>query len=135
MKNKPQELEDAICNVIQIIKQIPELADTRLAVVGDLALWHHLPTRRETNVRPPNPAARLWDLSLLVLRLLILSPIFQLSNYLREVAKAPQLFFYIRHQGTRPVFVCYTEMMNLASWGVPYSKRRVESSIGTRPYT
>ncbi|KAI1306203.1 hypothetical protein F5Y03DRAFT_406214 [Xylaria venustula] len=49
MKDKPQELEDAICNVIQIIKQIPELADTRLAVVGDLALWHHLPTPRETN--------------------------------------------------------------------------------------
>ncbi|KAI0973859.1 hypothetical protein F4678DRAFT_388805 [Xylaria arbuscula] len=46
MKDKAKELEDAVCTVIQIIKQIPELADTRLAVVGDLALWHYLRDRR-----------------------------------------------------------------------------------------
>ncbi|KAI0426577.1 hypothetical protein F5Y09DRAFT_334024 [Xylaria sp. FL1042] len=44
-----KELENAVCNVIQIIKQIPELADTKLAVVGDLALWRYLPAYRSTN--------------------------------------------------------------------------------------
>ncbi|KAI1350655.1 hypothetical protein F5Y01DRAFT_315513 [Xylaria sp. FL0043] len=41
-----RECENAVCNVIQIIKQIPELVDTRLAVVGDLALWRYLPDNR-----------------------------------------------------------------------------------------
>ncbi|KAI0420670.1 hypothetical protein F5X98DRAFT_382678 [Xylaria grammica] len=44
-----RELEGAVCDVIQIIKQIPELADLRLAVVGGLALWHYLPDHRPTN--------------------------------------------------------------------------------------
>ncbi|KAI1421101.1 hypothetical protein F5Y12DRAFT_787725 [Xylaria sp. FL1777] len=49
MRDQPKELEDAVCNVIQIIKQIPELVDTRLTVVGGLALWHYLPTHRPAN--------------------------------------------------------------------------------------
>ncbi|KAI0878059.1 hypothetical protein GGS24DRAFT_29791 [Hypoxylon argillaceum] len=44
-----KELEDAACNVIQIVKQIPELTASRLAVVGDLALWHYLPNHRATD--------------------------------------------------------------------------------------
>ncbi|KAI8946591.1 hypothetical protein F4801DRAFT_596371 [Xylaria longipes] len=37
-----QELKDAVCNIIQIIKQIPELGETKLKVTGGLALRHHL---------------------------------------------------------------------------------------------
>ncbi|KAH8158270.1 hypothetical protein CIB48_g9974 [Xylaria polymorpha] len=37
-----EELEDAICNIIQILKQIPELGGAQLKVSGGLALWHHL---------------------------------------------------------------------------------------------
>ncbi|KAI1822142.1 hypothetical protein F4861DRAFT_516220 [Xylaria intraflava] len=44
-----KELEDAVCNVIQIIKQIPELERLRLAVVGGLALWHYLADHRKTD--------------------------------------------------------------------------------------
>lgn len=47
-----RELEYAVCDVIQIIKQIPELAESRLAVIGGLALWHYLPGHRPTDVRP-----------------------------------------------------------------------------------
>lgn len=46
-----KELEFAVCDVIQIIKQIPELAEARLAVIGDLALCHYLPDHRPTDVR------------------------------------------------------------------------------------
>ncbi|KAI1184022.1 hypothetical protein F5B17DRAFT_434002 [Nemania serpens] len=45
-----KELEFAVCDVIQIIKQIPELAEARLAVIGDLALCHYLPDHRPTDV-------------------------------------------------------------------------------------
>ncbi|KAI0913864.1 hypothetical protein F4823DRAFT_507027 [Ustulina deusta] len=48
MKARLKELENAVCDVIQIIKQIPELADTRLSVVGGLALCHYLPAHRPT---------------------------------------------------------------------------------------
>lgn len=51
MKARLKELENAVCDVIQIIKQIPELADTRLSVVGGLALCHYLPAHRPTKVR------------------------------------------------------------------------------------
>ncbi|CAJ2502887.1 Uu.00g102810.m01.CDS01 [Anthostomella pinea] len=44
-----QELECAACDVIQIIKQIPELEHTRLSVIGGLALWHYLPNYRPTD--------------------------------------------------------------------------------------
>ncbi|KAI0530039.1 hypothetical protein GGR58DRAFT_269262 [Xylaria digitata] len=49
MTGRLKELEDAVCDVIQIIKQIPELTGTKLAVVGGLALWHYLPDYRPTN--------------------------------------------------------------------------------------
>ncbi|KAF2967095.1 hypothetical protein GQX73_g6465 [Xylaria multiplex] len=49
MRGRLKELEDAVCDVIQIIKQIPELTGTKLAVVGGLALWHYLPDYRPTN--------------------------------------------------------------------------------------
>lgn len=45
-----KELEYAVCDVIQIVKQIPELAESRLAVIGGLALWHYLPGHRPTDV-------------------------------------------------------------------------------------
>ncbi|KAI1331885.1 hypothetical protein F5Y16DRAFT_422266 [Xylariaceae sp. FL0255] len=44
-----EELEDAACNVIQIMKQMPELGHTKLAVIGGLALWHYLRDYRPTN--------------------------------------------------------------------------------------
>ncbi|KAJ8116568.1 hypothetical protein ONZ43_g4415 [Nemania bipapillata] len=44
-----KDLEDAVCNIVQIIKQIPELKTLRLAVIGDLALWHYLPNHRQTD--------------------------------------------------------------------------------------
>ncbi|KAI5927002.1 hypothetical protein F4810DRAFT_421886 [Camillea tinctor] len=43
------ELEYATCDIIQIIKQIPELEHTRLSVIGGLAMWHYLPSYRPTN--------------------------------------------------------------------------------------
>ncbi|KAH9900130.1 hypothetical protein F4778DRAFT_740234 [Xylariomycetidae sp. FL2044] len=43
------ELEFAACDVVQFIKQIPELGHTRLSVLGGLALWHYLPGYRPTN--------------------------------------------------------------------------------------
>jgi hypothetical protein len=46
-----RELEDAVCDVIQIIKQIPELSYGQLAVIGDLAMCKHLPNYERTNVR------------------------------------------------------------------------------------
>ncbi|KAI1126326.1 hypothetical protein F5Y10DRAFT_293870 [Nemania abortiva] len=49
MTVRVKELEDAVCDVIQIIKQIPELTGARLAVIGDLALCHYLPDRRPTD--------------------------------------------------------------------------------------
>ncbi|KAI0114501.1 hypothetical protein GGR51DRAFT_577512 [Nemania sp. FL0031] len=49
MTVRRKELEDAVCNVIQIIKQIPELSSARLAVIGDLALWHYRPRYRPAN--------------------------------------------------------------------------------------
>ncbi|TRX97108.1 hypothetical protein FHL15_001902 [Xylaria flabelliformis] len=42
MKYSTKELEDAVCNIIQIIKQIPELADTKLKIAGGLALRRYL---------------------------------------------------------------------------------------------
>ncbi|KAI1159237.1 hypothetical protein F5B18DRAFT_655823 [Nemania serpens] len=45
-----KELEYAVCDVIQIVKQIPELAESRLAVIGGLALWHYLPGHRPTDI-------------------------------------------------------------------------------------
>jgi hypothetical protein len=47
-----KELEDAVCEIIDIMQQKPELVDTKLLVIGGLALWHYLPNRRPTNVRP-----------------------------------------------------------------------------------
>ncbi|KAI0470690.1 hypothetical protein GGR56DRAFT_683756 [Xylariaceae sp. FL0804] len=44
-----EEIEHAACDVIQIIKQIPELGHTRLSVIGGLALWHYLPDYRPTD--------------------------------------------------------------------------------------
>ncbi|KAI1270332.1 hypothetical protein F5Y18DRAFT_421824 [Xylariaceae sp. FL1019] len=44
-----EELEHACCDVIQIIKQIPELEHTRLSVIGGLALWYYLRDFRPTN--------------------------------------------------------------------------------------
>ncbi|KAI1639603.1 hypothetical protein F4809DRAFT_638409 [Biscogniauxia mediterranea] len=49
MSTRFRELECAACDVIQIIKQIPELAHTRLSVIGGLALWHYLPNYRPTD--------------------------------------------------------------------------------------
>ncbi|KAI1439265.1 hypothetical protein GGR50DRAFT_12881 [Xylaria sp. CBS 124048] len=49
MAPKFKELEDAVCNVIQIIKQIPELERLKIAVVGGLALWHYLADHRGTD--------------------------------------------------------------------------------------
>ncbi|KAI2640242.1 hypothetical protein GGS21DRAFT_488006 [Xylaria nigripes] len=49
MAQRLKELEDAVCNVVQIIKQIPELERLRIAVVGGLALWHYLADHRETD--------------------------------------------------------------------------------------
>ncbi|KAI0156810.1 hypothetical protein GGR57DRAFT_511155 [Xylariaceae sp. FL1272] len=43
------ELEHACCDVIQIIKQIPELEHTKLSVIGGLALWYYLRDFRPTN--------------------------------------------------------------------------------------
>ncbi|KAI1751296.1 hypothetical protein F4782DRAFT_531571 [Xylaria castorea] len=37
-----KELEDAVCNIIQIIKQIPELVDTKLKITGELAQRRYL---------------------------------------------------------------------------------------------
>ncbi|KAI3326046.1 hypothetical protein HD806DRAFT_431858 [Xylariaceae sp. AK1471] len=54
------ELEDAACNVIQIIKQIPDFEDSRLAVIGGLALWHYLHYYRPTNVRLDFIVSSLW---------------------------------------------------------------------------
>ncbi|KAI1344776.1 hypothetical protein F5Y15DRAFT_421903 [Xylariaceae sp. FL0016] len=51
MSSEFQELEHAACNVIQMIKQIPELWHTRLAVIGGLALWHYHPEYRPADVR------------------------------------------------------------------------------------
>ncbi|KAI0554575.1 hypothetical protein F4679DRAFT_302333 [Xylaria curta] len=42
MKYSTKELEDAVCNIIQIIKQIPELEETRLKITGGLALRRYL---------------------------------------------------------------------------------------------
>ncbi|KAI0858623.1 hypothetical protein F4860DRAFT_516638 [Xylaria cubensis] len=42
MPYSTKELEDAVCNIIQIIKQIPELADTKLKITGGLALRRYL---------------------------------------------------------------------------------------------
>ncbi|GAP83292.1 hypothetical protein SAMD00023353_0403200 [Rosellinia necatrix] len=44
-----KDLEDAACDVVQIIKQFQEFAQTRLAVCGGLALWHYLPDYRQTD--------------------------------------------------------------------------------------
>ncbi|KAI0474393.1 hypothetical protein F4859DRAFT_90606 [Xylaria cf. heliscus] len=41
-----EELEDAVCNIIQIIKQIPELGGTQLKVTGGLAHRYHLDQNR-----------------------------------------------------------------------------------------
>ncbi|KAI1502806.1 hypothetical protein F5X99DRAFT_143515 [Biscogniauxia marginata] len=49
MSSRFTELECAACDVIQIIKQIPELEYTRLSVIGGLALWHYLPDYRPTD--------------------------------------------------------------------------------------
>ncbi|KAI0509444.1 hypothetical protein F5B22DRAFT_649073 [Xylaria bambusicola] len=45
MEDRPNELEEAIRNIVQIMKQIPQLAENWLGVVGSLALWHYLPSR------------------------------------------------------------------------------------------
>ncbi|KAI0595918.1 hypothetical protein F4775DRAFT_341126 [Biscogniauxia sp. FL1348] len=49
MSSRFNELECAACDVIQIIKQIPELEHTRLLVIGGLALWHYLADYRSTD--------------------------------------------------------------------------------------
>ncbi|KAJ3566570.1 hypothetical protein NPX13_g7086 [Xylaria arbuscula] len=41
MEYQGTRLEHAICNLVQIIKQYPDLAVTKIAVVGNLALWHY----------------------------------------------------------------------------------------------
>ncbi|KAI1173136.1 hypothetical protein F4777DRAFT_600892 [Nemania sp. FL0916] len=43
MSIKIEELENAVCDVIQIIKQIPELTGARLAVIGDLTMCKYVP--------------------------------------------------------------------------------------------
>ncbi|KAI1745176.1 hypothetical protein F4680DRAFT_467341 [Xylaria scruposa] len=42
MTYSTKELEDAVCNIIQIIKQIPELEETKLKVTGGLAQRRYL---------------------------------------------------------------------------------------------
>ncbi|KAI0005638.1 hypothetical protein F4779DRAFT_633444 [Xylariaceae sp. FL0662B] len=49
MKPNFDELEFAACDVVQIVKQVPELRHCRLAVIGGLALQHYLPDYRPTD--------------------------------------------------------------------------------------
>ncbi|KAI1118564.1 hypothetical protein F5Y14DRAFT_446925 [Nemania sp. NC0429] len=65
-----RELEYAVCDVIQIIKQIPELADSRLAVIGGLALWHYLPGHHHRPTETINFITNLPTLELLKGKLL-----------------------------------------------------------------
>ena len=45
------DLERAASDVIRLIKQVPEArGDTKLALIGGLALWHYLPEGRTTGV-------------------------------------------------------------------------------------
>ena len=45
------ELEHAAAEVIRHLKQVPgSRGDTRLAIIGGLALWHYLPDGRMTDV-------------------------------------------------------------------------------------
>ncbi|KAI2625865.1 hypothetical protein GGR54DRAFT_637639 [Hypoxylon sp. NC1633] len=44
-----RELEHAVCDVIQNVKEIQDLRQARLLVIGGLALWHYLPEYRSTD--------------------------------------------------------------------------------------
>lgn len=46
------ELERAASDVIRYMKTLPELADSRVAVFGGLALWKYIPDGRTTDVYP-----------------------------------------------------------------------------------
>ncbi|KAI1763994.1 hypothetical protein GGR53DRAFT_466853 [Hypoxylon sp. FL1150] len=44
-----QELERATCDVLQNVKEIHELRNAKLSVIGGLAVWHYLPEYRSTD--------------------------------------------------------------------------------------
>lgn len=44
------ELETAGADVINILKGINKFSNARVAVIGGLALWKHIPTYRATQV-------------------------------------------------------------------------------------
>ncbi|XXH03561.1 hypothetical protein Hte_009966 [Hypoxylon texense] len=43
------ELEHATCDVLHNVKQIHELRNAKLSVIGGLAVWHYLPRYRQTD--------------------------------------------------------------------------------------
>jgi hypothetical protein len=45
------ELERAALHIIQLLKSMSDLETMKIAVIGDLALWYHLPDHRRTKVR------------------------------------------------------------------------------------
>ena len=44
------DLESAAENVIALMKTVPQLADTKIVVIGGLALWKYIPAGRSTEV-------------------------------------------------------------------------------------
>ena len=45
-----QSLEDLASEVIAIMKTVPEIASTCIAIIGGFAIWKHFRTYRTTNV-------------------------------------------------------------------------------------
>ena len=45
-----EEMEEAAIGVLRILKTVPEFGAAKVAVIGGMALWKHMPRYRNTNV-------------------------------------------------------------------------------------
>jgi hypothetical protein len=46
-----EELEETASALIACLKTIPDYADTRIAIIGGMALWRYIPNGRGTKVQ------------------------------------------------------------------------------------